>query len=279
MHKYDLTEQVAQARSLYIDLLKRALTNWIHGHEEFIAVKPTGLGRVLGGMVIPDGAMLVKPQRFDEPKRTVGQDWPAPLFAHTMVGFKRLTNLQMCMERVILDGVPGDVIETGVWRGGSTILMRGILKAYGETDRRVWVADSFQGLPPPNSSDYPADEGDIHHTIDSLKISLEQVKENFAAYGLLDGQVQFLEGWFSETLPTAPIDKISVLRLDGDMYESTMDAFLNLYHKLSIGGYVIVDDYCIKSCEKAVTDFRAQMGIQDPILDIDGTGVFWRRTI
>ena len=269
---------IQSARTLYFDLLKRALTNWIHGHEEFVNIEPTRIGKLLGNVGLPEGAMLVRSQRFDERKRSVGQDWPVPLLAHTMVGLKRLDNLQMCIEQVIADAVPGDLIETGVWKGGSTIFMRGVLKAYGEDERRVWVADSFQGLPPPDAEQYPEDAGDVHHTIDALRVDEARVRENFAAYGLLDDQVKFLKGWFSDTLPSAPIERLAVLRLDGDMYESTMVALQSLYDKLSVGGYLIVDDYCIESCRKAVTDFRNARGIADEIIDIDSTGVFWRRT-
>ena len=267
----------ATVRNLYLDLLKRALTNWIHGHEEFVSAAPNGLSKLIANMVFPAGTMLVTPQRFDEQKRENGQDWPVPLLAHTMVGLKRLDNLQMCIENVITDAVPGDLIETGVWKGGSTIFMRGALKAYGDSSRRIWVADSFQGLPPPNPKKYPADDGDIHHTIETLRVTEEMVRQNFAAYGLLDDKIMFLKGWFRDTLPTAPIEHLAVIRLDGDMYESTMDALQNLYKKLSFGGYVIVDDYCIESCRKAITDFRIANNIKDAIIDIDGTGVFWRR--
>ena len=267
----------ATVRNLYLDLLKRALTNWIHGHEEFVSAAPNGLSKLIANLVFPAGTMLVTPQRFDEQKRENGQDWPVPLLAHTMVGLKRLDNLQMCIENVITDAVPGDLIETGVWKGGSTIFMRGALKAYGDSSRRIWVADSFQGLPPPNPKKYPADDGDIHHTIETLSVTEEMVRQNFAAYGLLDDKIMFLKGWFRDTLPTAPIEHLAVIRLDGDMYESTMDALQNLYKKLSFGGYVIVDDYCIESCRKAITDFRIANDIKDAIIDIDGTGVFWRR--
>ena len=267
----------ATVRNLYLDLLKRALTNWIHGHEEFVSAAPSGLSKLIANMVFPAGTMLVTPQRFDEQKRENGQDWPVPLLAHTMVGLKRLDNLQMCIENVITDAVPGDLIETGVWKGGSTIFMRGALKAYGDSSRRIWVADSFQGLPPPNPKQYPADDGDIHHTIETLRVTEEMVRQNFAAYGLLDDKIMFLKGWFRDTLPTAPIEHLAVIRLDGDMYESTMDALQNLYKKLSFGGYVIVDDYCIESCRKAITDFRIANDIKDAIIDIDGTGAFWRR--
>ena len=122
-----------------------------------------------------------------------------------MIGMKRLDNLQHCVEDTLARQVPGDLIETGVWRGGASIFMRGILRAHGVSDRTVWVADSFQGLPPPNPDAYPADAGDPLHTFDYLAVSLEDVKSHFERYGLLDDQVRFLKGWFRDTLPAAPI--------------------------------------------------------------------------
>ena len=272
-------QDTAYTRDLYLDLLKRALTNWIHGHEEFVRIDLPPIRKLLQNVVLPAGTILATPCRFDKQKRQIGQDWPVPMLAHTMIGMKRLDNLQMCIEQVISNEVPGDLIETGVWKGGATIFMCGVLKAYGDEGRSVWIADSFQGLPPPNVEKYPADKGDLHYTIDSLRITEEMVRENFAAYGLLDENVKFLKGWFKDTLPGAPIERLAILRLDGDMYESTMDALQSLYSKLSVGGFVIVDDYCIESCRKAVTDFRARHGIMDDIIDIDGTGVFWRRSV
>ena len=97
--------------------------------------------------------------------------------------------------------VPGDLIETGVWRGGACIFMRALLKAFGDTQRKVWLADSFMGLPKPDSENYPADLGDSLWTVQELRISVEIVKSNFERYGLLDEQVCFLPGWFRETLP------------------------------------------------------------------------------
>jgi len=195
-----------------------------------------------------------------------------------MIGLKRLENIQFCVEDVIRRQVPGDLIETGVWRGGATIFMRAILKAYNIIDRNVWVADSFEGLPPPNPDKYPMDTGDKLHQFNELAISMEQVQSNFEKYDLLDQQVRFLKGWFRDTLPLAPIEKLAVLRLDGDMYESTMDSLNALYPKLSIGGYLIVDDYgAIPGCKKAINDFREKYKIPDEIIPIDWTGVFWQK--
>jgi O-methyltransferase len=208
--------------------------------------------------------------------RAEGRDWPQ--FAQTMVGTLRLRNVQRCIERVLADDVPGDLVEAGVWRGGVAILMRGVLAAHGDTTRRVVVADSFAGLPPPNAEAFPADAGDRHHEAASLAVPVEEVRQNFRLYGLLDDQVEFLEGWFRDTLPTVRDRQWSVVRVDGDMYESTIDALTNLYPGLSVGGFVIVDDLAHPACRQAVEDFRAAHGIDDPIEMADWTGGFWRRT-
>jgi O-methyltransferase len=195
-----------------------------------------------------------------------------------MVGLKRLDNLQYCITEVLRKNIPGDLIETGVWRGGATILMRAVLKAYGDRNRCVWVADSFEGLPKPDGR-YQQEVGDLHWTYKSvLGVSLEQVKANFARYGLLDEQVHFLAGWFKDTLPTAPISQLAILRLDGDIYSSTMDALQNLYPKLSPGGYAIIDDYGWSPlCKQAVDDFRADRKVKEPLERIDWSGVFWEK--
>lgn len=213
-------------------------------------------------------------QRCSHETLELGQTWP--LIGETMVGIARLDNLQACIERVIEDRVPGDLIETGVWRGGASIFMRGVLRALEVGDRRVWVADSFQGLPPPDGG-FVQDEGDMHHLFSDLAVPLEAVRENFRRYGLLDEQVRFLPGWFRDTLPGLGDERWALIRLDGDMYESTMEALEHLYPQLSVGGYVIVDDGSLPPCRAAVDDFRRRHGIEEPIEWIDWTGFFWRR--
>jgi hypothetical protein len=258
----------ATTRDLYVDLLQKILINEIYRDPPILTTRDVRRARRQGRL----------PGGFAEDQRKLGRDWPS--VAHSMIGRQRLDNLRHCTEAVLRAGVPGDLIETGVWRGGACILMRGILRAWGVTDRRVWVADSFAGLPPPNASAYPADAGDRHHTVDVLAVPLEQVQANFAAYGLLDDQVRFLKGWFRDTLPVAPIERLALIRLDGDMYESTMDGFRALYHKLSPGGFLIVDDYhAVKGCKAAVHDFIATLDPAETVdlCEIDGTGVFWQR--
>lgn len=244
-------------RQLYLDLLKNCILGMIY--EDAPSHAPAV------------GAYLT--QRYIRKFRELGQDLPSQ--AHSMIGLRRMNNLQSCIEQVLADAVPGDLIETGVWRGGAAIFMRGVLKAYDVTDRCVWAADSFAGLPAPDTQNFPADRV-WEPSSGKIAVSLETVQHNFSRYGLLDEQVRFLQGWFKDTLPGAPIERLAVLRLDGDYYESTWDALTQLYPKLSPGGFVIVDDYNLETCRKAVHDFRALADITEPIGQIDGSGVFWR---
>lgn len=230
-----------------------------------------GISRLLSKMRL----RIVVLRDMEQERRIPGSTWPS--YAHTMVGVARLDNLQNATEMVIKEKVPGDLIEAGVWRGGSCILMKAVLTAYGDTSRRVFVADSFQGLPPPDTSKSPADAGDTHHVHEFLEVSKEQVEDNFRKYGLLDDRVVFLKGWFKDTLPKAPFDRLSVMRLDGDMYESTMDTLESLYDRLSPGGFCIIDDYVLPGCRKAVDDFRAKRKIKEPLIKIDYSGCYWRK--
>lgn len=232
--------------------------------------------RCLAGTIYNDAPLeVLGHQHYDATLREYGWDWPSK--AHTMIGLKRLDNIRVLMENIINNNIPGDFIETGVWRGGACILMRAVLDAYEIYDRKIWLADSFEGLPLPDEIKYPADAGDKFHTYSELKVSLDEVKQNFSKYGLLDDQVQFIKGWFKDTLAEAPIKQLALLRLDGDMYESTMDALSALYDKVSVGGYVIVDDYHVVSgCKTAIHDFLSERGLSPTLEEIDGVGVYWK---
>ena len=264
---------------IYLELLKLCLTRY--GFVEHRAAHlDTGLSRFLDAplqkLLARKGLRLVRSWRAEGPQRAEGRDWPED--AETMIGLRRLDNLHRCVADVLDRGVPGDLLEAGVWRGGASIFMRGALKAYGAHDRVVWVADSFQGLPKPDVSSYPLDAGDRNWEISELAIPLEEVEGNFRRYRLLDAQVRFLPGWFADTLPAAPIERLAILRLDGDMYGSTMETLSSMYPKLSPGGYVIIDDFALPTCAAAVRDFRERHGITDPIETIDWTGAYWQRS-
>lgn len=222
------------------------------------------------------GYTICRKIKADKDARMNGADWPA--YAETMVGIKRLENLEFCIQQVVKENIEGDLIETGVWRGGATIFMKALLNTLGDTKRIVWVADSFEGLPAPNKEKYEADKDDEHFKISELAITQETVKKNFEKYDLYDDRVKFLKGWFKDTLPNAPFTKMAVVRLDGDMYESTMDGLVNLYPILSSGGYIIIDDYeAVKGCKKAVTDYRAKHSITEAIIPIDRAAVYWKK--
>ncbi|MCV7023713.1 class I SAM-dependent methyltransferase [Mycolicibacterium novocastrense] len=261
-------------RPLYLDLLRRNLTRY--GMHERMPARWSLRRRLVfktANAILP---MLNRVSPFGQTKRDLGVDWPAE--AETMIGMQRLTSLQHCVETVLEDDIPGDLVECGVWRGGACILMRAVLAAYGDETRSVWLADSFAGLPRPDAANFKADKGirlDLFSGI--LGVPESEVRANFERYGLLDERVRFLPGWFKDTLHDAPIEQIAVLRLDGDLYESTIQTLDALYPRLSPGGYCIIDDYSIPACRQAVSDYREKHGITADIVDIDGTGALWRK--
>lgn len=271
-------------KAKHLDLLKKSLSDMLNVGSVQITPYAPGQGKFykrwginwLVNFLAKKKVRLVMDSEEAIELRKEGIGWPVN--GLTMVGMKRLDNIQFCVEDVIKNNIPGDVIETGVWRGGSVIFMKAILDLHGVTDKKVWVADSFEGLPAPDEKKYPDDAGDDLYTVEQLRVTKEQVEHNFRKYGVLDDNVKFLKGWFKDTLPTAPIDQLSIIRLDGDMYESTMDGLVNLYHKLSPGGHIIIDDYgFIPACAKAVHDFRDAHGITEQIIEIDKSGVYWQK--
>lgn len=269
--EYDLQQQ---CKDLYLDLLKRCLVNWIYLEAETKPLLPRKIAYML--RMLTGGLKITIPRNVNPTIRALGCDWPD--FGHTMIGLRRLDNLQFCIEDVLRKDVPGDFAETGVWRGGACIFMRGLLKAYGVSNRKVWLADSFRGMPLPNPKKYPLDKGLWFFLARGLSVSEEEVKANFSKYGLLDSGVMFLKGWFKDSLPEVPIERLAILRLDGDLYESTTDALTHLYPKLSPGGYVIVDDYGIVACQKAVEAYRKTHFVSDRIMTGEGSVTYWRKS-
>ena len=269
----DNGREVERLRRRYLDLMKRALTHTLYRPMDVRWDESQYVGdEEMKAAVVEE----LSKEDFDWVKiRTDGRDWPH--YAQTMVGMKRLDNVERCVAQALADDVPGDLVETGVWRGGVAIFMRAILDAYDDRDRLVFAADSFQGLPPPDTDSFPADAGNRLHAAKALCVTRAEVEQNFALYGLLDERVRFVEGWFKDTLPQLHDHAWSVIRLDGDMYESTMEALTHLYPGLSAGGFLIVDDYTYEPCRRAVEDYREAHGIREPVVPIDWLGAFWRR--
>lgn len=198
-------------------------------------------------------------------------------FAQTMIGRARLDHLQQCAQRVISEGIPGDFLEAGVWRGGAGVLLAAVLAAHGEGGRRVWLADSFRGVPPPTLAE---DIGlDLSaEVLPVLSVDERSVRALFERYDLAIDNVCFISGWFRDSLPACDVQRLAVLRVDGDLYESTRDVLVNLYPKVVEGGYVIIDDYGIlEPCRRAVEEYRHAHGVGEALHVIDGHGVYWRR--
>ena len=271
------------SKLLYLELIKRVLTRSLFD-EVLVPVSPErfhkrAVARPLQAVLGRAGFVLAR--RVD--LRDAYLDSPPAVTlrsAETVIGPVGLKNIQELIESVIQDDVPGDLIEAGVWRGGSAIFMRAALEAYGDESRVVWVADSFAGLPRRDSTGYAEDREDALESADEawLTVSLDEVQRNFERYGLLDDRVRFLAGWFNETLDDQRIGELALMRLDADMYGSTMDALRLLYPKLSVGGYVVIDDYWLPQCEAAVHAFRENEAIEDEIVRVDRSIAYWRRS-
>jgi O-methyltransferase len=250
------TAEAEDLRRAYLELLKLALC-------DLTGTSTTSVGKW------PDGSLSSRELAGEDRRlRAAGMDWP--LHGLSMVGLNRLDDLQSCVEAVVHDDVPGDLIEAGTWRGGASMLMRATLDSLGARDRTVWVADSFQGFP---AADV---QGHLSAT-DFLAVPEQEVRASFARLGLEAG-VRFVPGFFEDTLPELTGRTWSLVRLDGDTYEATWLTLEALYPGLAVGGHVVVDDYdAMPECSRAVDAFREHHGIREPLERVDWTCVRWRR--
>jgi O-methyltransferase len=260
----------AQAlRAAYLELLKLCLCDLTGASTR--EVRWTGDRRVFSRTLTGEEQIA---------NRKLGKDWP--LDGLTMVGMSRLDDLQACVESVVADGVEGDLIEAGAWRGGASILIRATLDSLGAHGRKLWVADSFQGFAPPQAGDPEADrELETHMSqIGFLAPTLETVKGYFARFGVADN-VNFVPGYFEQTMAGLRGRRWSLVRLDADTYRATRLTLEALYPGLSNGGYLVIDDYfhpyLPESCRKAVDDFRAEHSIGEAVERIDWNGGRWRK--
>lgn len=286
-------------RARYINLLKRSISGRLHeprtGPGAISLTQAKGLlqeanqifkpylaasGHTVESFLLGDSPLAIA--SFPEQLCVSLNGMHCNQTADTMSNSASIDNLHYCVEQVIANEVPGDLIETGIWKGGLTVLMRGILKAHDVTDRLVWAADSFEGLPKPDPRHTLADAIWYHlfEPLDGLRISYEFVQGVFEKYDLLDDQVRFLRGWFADTLPAAPIDRLALMRLDGDWYDSTRLALEVLYPKLSPGGFIIIDDYGLPfGCRRAVDEYREAFSIREPIQWANSQVAFWQRSL
>ena len=251
-------------RLAYLDLLKLCLCDL--GGTTTASVARTQQGHVMSRELSGEQLRL----------RAAGMDWP--LHGLTMVGLRRLDDLQDCVESIVRDHVPGDLIEAGCWRGGASLLMRATLDSLGANERTVFVSDSFEGFPQADGDLAAAYDLSVDLAgVDFLAVPLEEVQATFARFGYQSG-VAFVPGFFQDTLPSLAQRQWSLIRLDGDTYDSVMVALRSLYARLAVGGYLVVDDYLsLDQCREAVEDFRREHGIREPVEEIDWCGARWRR--
>jgi hypothetical protein len=275
---------VSAMRRRYLDLLQRALVNLIYPEHELrlrhLETSPPADDRRQLQRALRD-IRYADPASFDELVATKqdGKNFRGAVTrdAHTMVGLRRLQDIEWCAAQLFAAGIDGDFFEAGVCQGGASIFLRAVQEAYGEGHRRTWVADSFEGLPSPRS-EIDAGLDFTEARMPWLAASLESVQDNFRTYGLLSEQVRFVKGWFVESLPGCDVDSIALLRIDADLYESTRDVLVGLYDRVVPGGFVIVDDYhAFDACRTAVDEFRAERGIGDRQRRVDWTATCWQK--
>lgn len=201
-------------------------------------------------------------------------------YAYSMISPERMRDVRMACETVIRENIHGAFVETGICRGGALMMMQGVNRDFYHDNcnhyfRPVFGFDSFNGVPRPYMEQ---DKGLNLFTFPELAVSKAQVEKNFRNLDLWGDNVRLVEGWFKDSLPVTDTGPIAVLRLDGDLASSTLEAFENLYPRLSIGGFVLVDDYNdIPQCKWATDKYRQEHGITEDIVESDWTGIYWRK--
>ena len=188
---------------------------------------------------------------------------------YTMSGNARLRGLYRAVHHMLSHDIPGDVVECGTARGGSAALMGLALRELG-SPRRLWVFDTFEGLPAPTENDPDFDIAKLYSG--SCRGTLDEVTALFETLGILDRSV-LVKGLFQDTLPGASIGRIAVLHLDGDWYESVRVCLESLYDRVSAGGVIQIDDYGHwEGARKAVDEFMRGRGIGIELSHLDYTG-------
>jgi hypothetical protein len=237
-------------RDAYIDLIKRAITNYLY----------------LGGETPQDQFRCVTHYDLER------SDWKVdPLSRPTTLLTKaQLDLVEQAILAVEAQKVPGDFLEAGVWRGGAVMLMRALIYAHNMTGRKVFAADSFAGIPK-NSR---AVNDPVDQWSDRWVASLDEVKQAMGRFGLLDDKVEFVAGFFEDTLKTLGSNRFAVVRLDSDSYDSVETSLEYLYPLVSQGGFIIIDDWHLPGCRMAVMNYRSQLGIDDRVQEWDGNA-YW----
>jgi cephalosporin hydroxylase len=284
---YHRERQLDRAAGRYLDLLKGSVLDE-HYLENELRIDYLARCVERGSQVNAD--ILRNPARHWNPElrkllaaRRAGklggpQSEIADYFPYTTMGRVRLDHLQQCLETVHADGVAGDFVECGTGRGGGAIFMRGFLEAHEVDDRRVWVADLFRASAGSNGAGEPPTElPGGGRGFPDLLADLNNVRDGFHRFDLLDERVNFLQGPFADTLADAPIENVSLLRIGGDLDGAIGDVLEALYDRVTLGGFIVVDQHANPTIHQAVDEFRRRRGIDDPMERTDWAGAFWRK--
>jgi O-methyltransferase len=194
-----------------------------------------------------------------------------------MVTNWNLVGLYNLVNQTNIQGLPGDIVECGVWNGGSSALM-GAACLYEEppVDRLIWLFDSFQGLPEPEERD--GEKAQKGYFPGYCKGDQQKAREAFRNLGLSDNTYRIIPGWFDETLHNAHVTEIALLHIDADWYDSVRTVLDAFYDKVVPGGIIVFDDYGYwEGCQRAVQDFFDTRGLNPKIQKISKTGVFFEK--
>lgn len=212
---------------------------------------------------------------------------------HTMVTYDGLVGLLSMIRFCETSNLSGDYVEIGSWRGGCCGLMALGSMRYGVGTRHIRVFDSFQGLPQPIAGKdfdghlepmFDLDEANSQgksEPIDQLVASENDVRELlFDKIKYPKGCVSIYKGWFQDTIPAAgdSIADIAILRLDGDFYDSYVVALEHLFPKVVKGGFVIIDDWVLGGCRKAVLEYFEKHGLNPFLWTLDATTRCFQRS-
>jgi O-methyltransferase len=199
----------------------------------------------------------------------------------TMTSPERVAALCNAVRYVARAGVPGDVVECGVWRGGSMMAIARTLMAAGDTERHLHLFDTFEGMPPPSDEDVnfsglPAEQ-ELRESDKSSRVwaiaTLDDVTRAVGSVGYPHQRIRYVAGRVEDTIPRDAPERISLLRLDTDWYESTKHELVHLFPRLSAGGVLIIDDYGHwQGARKATDEYLAEAGVHLLLNRIDYTG-------
>jgi len=254
----------------YFDLLKKSITNFLYRDindwaEQMISAS--------GNPSVCQDSSACESE-WDISQGASGFDGHSvPEEGHSVMRLGSLTHIQFIVEDVLTQGIPGDLLEAGCYRGGNSVLMRALLEDDDSGQRIVWVADSFQGIPLPISEKGKRVD-ETRNWKSRYNVSQHFVESVFRRYGYLDQKTKFLPGFFNETLPSSGISHLAMIHIDVDAYDSTMDVLESMYPKLSVGGYVVIDDFHLNAVRTAITEYRSKHKIVEPILPVPSDYVF-----